>query len=273
MSVPAGHRCQYCGSPAESGVPGGACGACRSEFAASLRRRRERWRALARRLRAGLWTEALLGVGFLAYFAVTVAYMAAATQDYASYRASWAPVVLFVSRRALLVLLALAGIWLDAHVWMLPRAPTVGPSGPLLRFGAVLAWTPGASLSLVCLLNFFVVEPGRGTASFLTIIVLVALFTAASASALARRIRDFDRFRAACTDTPVGVRLGPIGVWSAWLVVAVGCWFVAMYIRTMGPYYVGFDIRTVRVVVIASALVWFVQIAAVRRALRRWSNG
>lgn len=271
MNDARGDRCPHCGGRGAD-PSGGPCAGCRTEFAAALVRRQARWRALERRLRVALRIELVLGLLFVSEKAWWIAWASAAVADEDAFLSSPMLVFFRYANRALLLAFVVVGIWLDAHTWRLPRAPRAGELARVRWYASALEWTPGATLALACLVNFLQVAVHRGGTAFLSVVCAVALLTVVSAAALAGRARDFDRFRSGCTGEPARVRLGPGGVWGLWVVLAVACWALAAGIRSVGPYDAGFDARTVRAVLVASAIVWFIELGSVRRALRRWSD-
>lgn len=273
MSTEASDRCPHCGGRADAGAADAPCARCRSEFVASIGRQRARWRALERRLRLGLVLAVILFLLFLAQKVWYVAWAPVAVQDEAAFLASPLRVFFRVANRTLLLSIALVGIWMDANTSRLPRTPFARGTRRSDWIARAFEWIPGATLGLACLLSLLLFAIQRDGAILLTIVFVASLLTAASAAVYAHRIRDFDRFRAGCTGARARIRFGSASVWVTWILLAAGCWLIAMQLRAMGPFYDGFDARTVRAVPIASAVVWFVELASVRRALRRWSDG
>ena len=254
----------------ESGAPGAPCAGCRTEFASSLSRRKKRWSGLRRRLRLGVHLLVFL---FISYLGVGIVYIVGTRdlmKDEATFRASPLPGVCGVVMRLLLLSILLTGIWLDTLAWSLPRSPTTERPGWIRTLPTVV---PGAILAIVCTMNTLLVSLWQGGVVFLTIVGVIALLTAASVAELARRVQDFDRFRARCLDVRARVRIGPVEVWCLWFVLAAAFWSLAIYVHGIGPDKDdGFDIRTGRNVLHSSAVVWFVALGSTLRALRRWSS-
>ena len=276
MSTEASDRCPHCGGRADAGAADAPCARCRSEFVASIGRQRARWRALERRLRIGLVLAVTLGLLFFAqkaWYVAWVAWSPDAALDDPAFLDLPMRVFFRVASRTLLISIALVGIWMDANTWRLPRTPFAGATSRFQRIARTIEWIPGATLALACLVNFLLFAIQRDGSIFLAVVCMASLLTAASAAVYAHRIRDFDRFRAGCTGARARIRFGSASVWVTWILLAAGCWLIAMQLRAMGPFYDGFDARTVRAVPIASAVVWFIELASVRRALRRWSDG
>jgi hypothetical protein len=191
-------------------------------------------------------------------------------KDEATFRASSLPGIHRAIARVLLLSMLLTGIWLDTLAWSLPRSPTTERPGWLRTLPTLV---PGAILAIVCTMNTLLVSLWQGGVVFLTIVGVIALLTAASVSELARRVQDFDRFRAGCLDVRARVRIGPVEVWCLWFLLAAAFWALAIYVHSIGPDKdEGFDIRTGRNVLHASAVVWFVALGSALRALRRWSS-
>ena len=271
MSLRVGHRCQFCGAPAESAAAGAPCNGCRTEFASSVGRSKERWSGLRRRLRLGLYLFVFLVLLDLGAGIVYIVGTRDLMRDEATFRASSLPGTYRVIARVLLLSILLTGVWLDTLAWSLPRRPTTERPGWRRTLPTLV---PGASLTIVCIMNPLLISWWQGGVVFLTIVGVVSVLTAASAAALARRVQEFDRFRAGCIDVRARARVGPVEVWCLWFLLVAAFWALAIYVHSIGPYRdEGFDMRTFRNVLFAGAVVWFVALGSAIRSLRRWSSG